>query len=195
MVATAGTAHLPTHHAHSEWDTWRNPDKVHQLFLASVPGAGKSDTSSGPTFVAPFNASSVVSRMNPIAASEYDIAHVPGTSDIQLVLSVKDLHLVDAFHTRRQVYRTIVTQASLASAAAAASGSRAEMITAGEQGAVSSLSFSPDGSRVVWAEQRIDGNESDRNRVVSVDLEGRKRTEWTEGWDRSPSAITVGTIG
>lgn len=127
--------------------------------------------------------------MNPFANTDYDIAWSPtSTPSVQVVVQIKDPHLNDAFHTRRVVYYTSIPFASLSSTSFIG---KVTPLTPGEQGAINALSFSPDGRRVAWTEMRIDGAEADRNRVVSVDIEKRKRTEWTEGWDRSPSAIIV----
>jgi dipeptidyl aminopeptidase/acylaminoacyl peptidase len=179
-----------------EWDTWRHTEKVHQIFLTELQlpsaNAGKHDR---PIFLAPFNASSIYSKMNPFDSPDYDISwSSTRSSSIQVAVQIKDRHLNDAFHTRRHVYYTSVPIQAL-STTTSSYVPTVRALTAGEQGAVTSVKFSPSGEQVVWAEMRVDGFEADRNRIVSIELDGYKRVEWTESWDRSPSFVTVSCQG
>lgn len=165
----------------SEWDTWRMPEKAHHIVMAGVD-LGKSKNK--PEWVSPFNASGVVSLMNAFGADDYDLA-LAADGSVHLAAQIKAKGLNYAFHTRRNVYLAALDASSLRVK------DSVKMLTSGEQGAVSSLRLSPDGNKVAWLEMATDGNESDRNRLVSYDIKRRERTDWTTTWDRSPSAVKV----
>lgn len=199
-----------------EWDAWRNPGKVHQVFLTlldipSLETPSSRSIRSHLTYLAPFNASSIYSLMQPFESGQFDIS-LPAHKEkeeptIDVIINVKDTHLNYAFHTTRQVYlasvalewKTLSLSGSYPyegyqfSAPGISQGTKADptLLTSGDQAAVSECKFSPDGTRVAWLEMMEDGNESDRNRVVVYDLGERKKVVMTETWDRSPSAITV----
>jgi hypothetical protein len=154
--------------------------------------------------------------MQPFESGQFDISIPSFGKDkepkIDVIINVKDKYLNYAFHTRRQIYLTSVglewKTVSLAgsypyegyqfasSLPGSESGSADEptLLTSGDQGSVSESKFSPEGSQVVWLEMQEDGNESDRNTVVVYDLEARKKSVWTENWDRSPSSVTVSIV-
>lgn len=163
-----------------EWDTWRIPEKEHQIFLV---GVHLSKGSKSPVFTAPFNSSGIVSLMEPFADVDYDITLNQDCSNVNVAVQIKDKHLNYAFHTRRNIYVTSVSTADVSH------NGRVSMITKGDQGAVTGLNFSPKGDNLAWLEMRIDGDESDRNRVMSFDFKSRSKTEWTETWDRSPNSV------
>jgi dipeptidyl aminopeptidase/acylaminoacyl peptidase len=148
--------------------------------------------------------------MQPFESGQFDISIPVPEKDkepkIDILVNVKDKWLNYAFHTRRQVYLTSVRtewktvslsgsypyegyQFALTDFSEATD--EPALLTSGDQGAVSECKFSPDGSQVAWLEMQEDGNESDRNQVVVYDLEARKKSIWTESWDRSPSSVTV----
>jgi Tol biopolymer transport system component len=87
-----------------------------------------------------------------------------------------------AWHTRCQVYIVPLSPKTAADAIP-------KMLTVGTQGACSSPTVSPDGTRVAWLEMREDGYEADRNRVMIYEIESGLRLGITEKWDRSPSTV------
>lgn len=101
-------------------------------------------------------------------------------SPSHLAISVKAPRLNNAFHTREDVYIFDTTHPHSAKPA---------HLTPHEHGAISGLTFSPDGSKLAWLEMAEDGYESDRR--VAVVHDTKSATRWTDTWDRSPSSITV----
>jgi len=149
------------------------------------------------TYLAPFNASSTYSLMQPFESGQYDYSVSESKSDgprVNIIINVKDKYLNYAFHTRRQVYMTSVGldwktisimgsypyEGYQFSSVEVALDDEPLLLTSGDQASVSESKFSPDGSRVVWLEMQEDGNESDRNTVVVYDLKDRKKEVWTE---------------
>ena len=70
-------------------------------------------------------------------------------------------------------------------------GKEPKEITDQEHGAVHSVVFNRQGTQIAWLQLAKDGYESDRAQVVVYDIESETRFNVAEGWDRSPSAITV----
>jgi dipeptidyl aminopeptidase/acylaminoacyl peptidase len=101
-------------------------------------------------------------------------------SPAHLAISVKAPRLNNAFHTREDVYIFDTTHPHSAKPA---------HLTPHDHGAISGLTFSPDGSKLAWLEMAEDGYESDRR--VAVVHDTKAATRWTDTWDRSPSSITV----
>ena len=101
-------------------------------------------------------------------------------SPAHLAVSVKAPRLNNAFHTREDVYIFDTTHPHSAKPA---------HLTPHDHGAISGLTFSPDGSKLAWLEMAEDGYESDRR--VAVVHDTKAATRWTDTWDRSPSSITV----
>lgn len=101
-------------------------------------------------------------------------------SGSHLAVGVKARHLNNALHTREDVY--IVDLSHLNSI-------KPSHLTGYNHGALSGLTFSPDGSKLAWLEMALDGYESDKR--VAVVHDTKKAVKWTETWDRSPSAIIV----
>ena len=101
-------------------------------------------------------------------------------SPSHLAISVKAPRLNNAFHTREDVYIFDTTHPHSAKPA---------HLTPHDHGAISGLTFSPDGSKLAWLEMAEDGYESDRR--VAVVHDTKTATKWTDTWDRSPSSITV----
>jgi dipeptidyl aminopeptidase/acylaminoacyl peptidase len=101
-------------------------------------------------------------------------------SPSHLAISVKAPRLNNAFHTREDVYIFDTTHPHSAKPA---------HLTPHDHGAISGLTFSPDGSKLAWLEMAEDGYESDRR--VAVVHDTKVATRWTDTWDRSPSSITV----
>ena len=200
-----------------EWDTWRNPGKVHQVFLTllDIPHAASSANRSvrpHQAYLAPFNGTSTWSLMQPFESGQFDISIPAHGKDeeptVDVIINVKDKSLNYAFHTRRQIYLTSV---GLEWKTVSLSGSYPYegyqfvirdsanikdevLITSGDQAAVSESKFSPDGRKIAWLEMLEDTNESDRNRVVVYDLKKREKAVWTETWDRSPSSVNVSPV-
>ena len=103
-------------------------------------------------------------------------------SPAHLAISVKAPRLNNAFHTREDVYIFDTTHPHSA---------KPVHLTHHDHGAISGLTFSPDGSKLAWLEMAEDGYESDRR--VAIVHDTKAATRWTDTWDRSPSSITVRT--
>lgn len=104
-------------------------------------------------------------------------------SPAHLAISVKAPRMKDAFHTREDVYIFDVTHPHHV---------KPVHLTPHDHGAISGLTFSPDGSKLAWLEMAEDGYESDRRVAVVHDTKNAIR--WTDTWDRSPSSITVSCL-
>lgn len=110
-------------------------------------------------------------------------------SSTQLALSLPDPNLSQALHTRHQLYLVTLPKSLPHSEQDLTLDLRT--VTSGEQGAVNDVRFSPDGKQLSWLEMREDRYESDRNRVMTYNVETGDVVKWTETWDRSPSAAIV----
>lgn len=116
-------------------------------------------------------------------------------SSTHLAFTVKSRYLNYATHTREDVY-TIPLPGARKDAIEAMSGERWEPtgLTLHDHGAISGLTFSPDGQKLAWLEMDEDGYESDKRTVIVHDFGGKKPEKgqrWTNGWDQSPASITV----
>lgn len=112
-------------------------------------------------------------------------------SKAHLAFAAKTPLLNVATHTRQEVYLLPVHSLDTDSFS-----SRPFQLTPGNQGSVSSLSFSPDGKKVAWLQMGKDGYESDKRVIVVHELSTErgklgKTTRQLEAWDRSPSSIKV----
>lgn len=128
--------------------------------------------------------------MQPFDYGDYDLAwdtSRPGRLNVAVQIKDKDLNY--AFHTRRQVYLTSVAVTSGHHGLAFDRAADARIITPGEQGDVSSITFNPNGTALAWLQREQDGAESDRARVYTYDLASRTHTVWTPTWDRSVGAL------
>ncbi|ODN76954.1 hypothetical protein L202_05520 [Cryptococcus amylolentus CBS 6039] len=158
------------------WDTWRVPGKVWTLGTVSLKGlVGKKDVKSKHEFVNVLNGTGLFSQTDPIDASSYAL------TSKQIAVALKPPYLSPATHTRQDIYLFSLTS------------SRPRNITPHVHGAISSLTFSPDQSKLAWLEMNKDGYESDRRVVVVYTLKSGKTERWTEAWDRSPSDISWST--
>jgi dipeptidyl aminopeptidase/acylaminoacyl peptidase len=101
-------------------------------------------------------------------------------SPSHLAFAIKAPRLNNAFHTREDVYIVDVAQPH---------STKPAHLTPHDHGAISGLTFSPDGSKLAWLEMAEDGYESDRR--VAVVHDTKKAVRWTDTWDRSPNSITV----
>ncbi|KAJ9104021.1 hypothetical protein QFC19_004155 [Naganishia cerealis] len=176
-----------------EWDTWRNPAKVHQVFLTSFSlrdlEQHQVTNTAKPVFFSPFNASGIWSLMQPFETTDFDLAwdHSHFGRRLHVAVQIKDKYLNYAFNSRRQVYLTSIETTS--DSLLGPSNPDVQMVTPGEQGDVSFITFSPNGSHLSWLQREENGAESDRNRVITYSLETQTLKVWTETWDRSPNAI------
>ncbi|KAJ9126721.1 hypothetical protein QFC24_001752 [Naganishia onofrii] len=181
-----------------EWDTWRNPDKVHQVFLTTLNldnlDVDQTVKDKKPVFFSPFNASGIWSLMQPFESTDFDLAYSGGR--LQVAVQIKDKYLNYAFNSRRQVYLTSLAVDQSSSFESTLSDARfspvkpdVQMVTSGDQGDVSYITFSPDGTTLAWLQREENGAESDRNRVITYSLGAQTLSVWTETWDRSPSSI------
>ncbi|TYJ59027.1 hypothetical protein B9479_000015 [Cryptococcus floricola] len=158
------------------WDTWRIPGKVWTLGTVSLKGlVGKDDVKSEIEFVNVLNGTGLFSQTDPIDASSYAL------TSKQIAVALKPPYLSPATHTRQDIYLFSLTS------------SRPRNITPHVHGAISSLAFSPDQTKLAWLEMNKDGYESDRRVVVVCTLKTGKTERWTEAWDRSPSDISWST--
>jgi len=73
--------------------------------------------------------------------------------------------------------------------------SEPRLLSSGGTGATSFPLFSPNGELLAWLEQRVDGYESDRNRLMVHSLSNGITFGLTENWDRSPIGIRWGLDG
>jgi dipeptidyl aminopeptidase/acylaminoacyl peptidase len=87
-------------------------------------------------------------------------------SPAHLAISVKAPRLNNAFHTREDVYIFDTTHPHSAKPA---------HLTPHDHGAISGLTFSPDGSKLAWLEMAEDGYESDRRVAVVHDTKAATR--------------------
>lgn len=130
--------------------------------------------------------------MQPFETTDYDLvwdhAQKAGRR-IRLAVQIKDKNLNYAFNSRRQVYLTSVELSPADGHAFNMKNGDVQMVTAGEQGDVSNVVFSPNGTVLSWLQREENGAESARTRIITYDLVKQTRTVWTETWDRSPSAI------
>lgn len=127
--------------------------------------------------------------MQPFGEGDYDLSW-DHDGKINVALQIKDPHLNYAFHTRRQIYVTSLSVAHGSERGIVIDGmDDVKMITSGEQGDVSELSFSPNGTVLGYLQRSEDGAESDRNTVHTYDLVSQTRSAWTETWDRSVGAL------
>lgn len=101
----------------------------------------------------------------------------------RLAFVIKDPKLNPALHTRLEVFVMDL----------GAGHAEPVHLTPHSHGAISGLTFSPDGKQLAWLEQAEDGYESDRNvlTVQSFHDGGKpgKQVRWTEQWDRSPKEV------
>lgn len=100
-------------------------------------------------------------------------------STTQLAFNVKAPHLNPATHTRTDVYILPLAHPE----------SRPLHLTPHAHGAISGLTFSPDGKKLAWLEMAEDGYESDERALVVHDLV--KTEQRAEKWDLSPQSISV----
>lgn len=126
--------------------------------------------------------------MQPFGEGDYDLAFTGG-GKLNLAMQIKDPNLNYAFHTRRQVYVTSLTVTQSESGLALGKADDVKQVTPGEQGDVSGLSFSPNGTVLAYLQRSEDGAESDRNTVHSYDHVSQTHTAWTETWDRSVGSL------
>lgn len=70
-----------------------------------------------------------------------------------------------------------------------------ENLTEGMMGYDTCPAFSPDGSTLAWLSMEHDGYESDKNRVMVMDMASRAKTELTENWDYTADAIAWNPSG
>ncbi|EIW65930.1 hypothetical protein TREMEDRAFT_70362 [Tremella mesenterica DSM 1558] len=148
------------------WDRWRIPGKTWTIGLVKL-----SSTDPSPKFVNILRDTKAISPMDPI---EYTI------SPTHLAINIKPWHLPPAQHTRTDIHLLPFTTIPTTPI----------HLTPYTHGAISSLSFSPDGKVLAWLEMMKDGYESDRNIVKTYNLSDETITIWTVNWDRSPSSIS-----
>jgi dipeptidyl aminopeptidase/acylaminoacyl peptidase len=157
------------------WDGWED-GKYSHLFVWTPPAlGGKADDArdvtpgqltDSPTH--PFGGMEEVS-VSPGGKSVAFVARVGGRSNAWLTNS--DVFVVPA------------------------GGGKPVNMTAASRGYDLSPSFSPDGRSLALLSMPRAGYESDRPRIVLIDVASRKRRVLTEGWDRSPASITWSADG
>lgn len=163
------------------WDTWRTPGRVYTVASTllnrrrSVDGRSEEFTASR-EYTNLLNGTGIYSQMDPIGSDLFSI------SETKLAIALKPTHLNTAIHTRMDVYLLPLA------------GPRSNVLTLTQaaHGAISALSFSPDGKKLVWLEMAKDGYESDKRVVTVHTLNADKigsSERWTAEWDRSPSDV------
>nr|XP_019046624.1 hypothetical protein I302_05374 [Kwoniella bestiolae CBS 10118]OCF25554.1 hypothetical protein I302_05374 [Kwoniella bestiolae CBS 10118] len=159
------------------WDEWRVPGKVWTLGavkLSNKSGVWQSETyGKGEKFVNLLKDTGLYSQMDPISSFTLTSEYVAA--------AIKTPHLNYATHTREDIY-LVALPGHTASVSP-------RHLTPHSHGAISALTFSPDGKRLAWLEMKKDGYESDK-RVIVVHEERKGTKRWTEDWDRSPSSLT-----
>ncbi|WWC89079.1 uncharacterized protein L201_003997 [Kwoniella dendrophila CBS 6074] len=160
------------------WDQWRISGKVWTLGLVKLTKKNEiwqaASTKKGQDqFINLLEDTGLYSQMDPISSFSL-------TSNI-IAASIKTPHLNYATHTREDIY--------LLALPGHPASSSPRHITPHSHGAISALTFSPDGKKLGWLEMKKDGYESDK-RVIVVHEEGKGTRRWTEDWDRSPSSLT-----
>lgn len=103
-------------------------------------------------------------------------------STTHLAFAIKAPHLNPATHTREDVYILPLSHPT----------SRPTHLTPHDHGAISGLTFSPDGKKLAWLEMAQDGYESDKRVLVVHDSE--ETMKWTQAWDRSPHSVVVSLV-
>ncbi|WVR06822.1 hypothetical protein IAU60_003858 [Kwoniella sp. DSM 27419] len=159
------------------WDTWRTPGRVWTLGATHLDRKGavwqaakKGDKGQ---FINLLNGTNLYSRMDPISTFSLSAEHV--------AMAIKSPHLNMATHTREDIY--------LISLSSAKPYGQPKHLTPHAHGAISAVTFSPDGKKLAWLEMAKDGYESDR-RVIVVQEAGKKAVRWTDEWDRSPNSLS-----
>ncbi|WRT66611.1 uncharacterized protein IL334_003570 [Kwoniella shivajii] len=159
------------------WDEWRIPGRVWTVGLTRLSNKagvwGIFPDLRRPQFVNLLNDTGLYSQMDPITS----FALTPHT----LAAAIKTPHINVATHTREDIFVLALTGHSASSSP--------KHLTPHAHGSISSLAFSPDGSKLAWLEMGKDGYESDK-RVIVVHEEGKGNQRWTDEWDRSPSSLT-----
>ena len=119
-------------------------------------------------------------------------------SSTGLVFVAKDPTLDPALHTKSNFYYLSITDF-----AAASSKRPRKLQIDGMDGACSSPIFSPNGQAAAFLQQRQDGYESDKNRIIFVanvehlapTSEILRSQDGHESWDRSPESISFSNDG
>ncbi|WWC61924.1 uncharacterized protein I303_104510 [Kwoniella dejecticola CBS 10117] len=159
------------------WDEWRTPGKVWTIGVTSLVTKGglweSVATGGGHTFVNLLKDTGLYSQMDPIGSFSLTSSY--------LAAAIKTPHLNYATHTREDIY--------LVALPGHPASSSPRHLTPHSHGAISAVTFSPDGKKLAWLEMKKDGYESDK-RVIVVHEEGKGTKRWTEDWDRSPSSLT-----
>ena len=162
------------------WDTWRIPGRVYTLASTKITKKKKDaedEFVAGREFTNLLKDTGLYSQMDAVDSSWFSV------SPTHVAVALKPPHLNVATHTRMEVYYLPLD----------APGSRPVQLTPGNQGAISAVTFSPDGKKLAWLEMAKDGYESDKRVVIVHTLNGDKMgtsERWTDNWDRSPSDLT-----
>ncbi|KAI0028452.1 alpha/beta-hydrolase [Vararia minispora EC-137] len=105
-------------------------------------------------------------------------------SDYLVVYTTKDPTLPEALHTKADVYVVDIFARA-----------PPRELTSGRHGATSGPVFSPDGRRIAWLEDAVDGRESSENYIVMHDLEKNEKSVLLRNWDRSPNQLSFSSDG
>jgi hypothetical protein len=105
-------------------------------------------------------------------------------SSTHLAIAIKSPHLPPASHTRQEVYLLPLPHLTSVS-----SSHIAKHLTPMPHGAISGITFSPDGEKLAWLEMAKDGYEADKRVLVVYELKKGATERWTDNWDRSPSFL------
>ncbi|KAG0143236.1 hypothetical protein CROQUDRAFT_661475 [Cronartium quercuum f. sp. fusiforme G11] len=169
------------------WDRWMDSHgKSSRVYFTQLNFESKWSLSSDQSVRSPFPNLTVPGGPQG-DNSDFDLS---GSS---IVVTAKDPNLNPAWHTRQNVYLAPLFPKHKDDA-------RVLELTLGDQGATSSPVFSPlatssdarDVGKLAWLEMKMDGYESDQNKVIVYDLATRQRYSIAQDWDRSPNRIIWG---
>ncbi len=157
------TAQIYTDLNHRHWDAW-NEGKYNHVFVANVSNdvSNAKDLLDGQKFDTP---------QKPSGGSE-DFIWSPDSSQLLYVCKKKSGKEY-ATSTNTDIYSYDL-----------ASG-KTENLTEGMMGYDVNPKFSPDGKSLLWQSMARDGFEADKNDVVVMDWDSKKKNNLTKNWDES----------
>jgi dipeptidyl aminopeptidase/acylaminoacyl peptidase len=154
------------------WDTWEDGKRSHVFVWSLAQKGDPIDLMRG------MNADSPT---RPFGGAE-EIALAPSCAEI--VFAAKDEGASAAWSTNVDLWRV------------PADGSRPpERLTAANQAQDNVPCFSPDGRSLAWLAMSHPGYESDRQRVMLLDLASGVRRSLADAWDRSPADLAWAADG
>ncbi len=148
------------------WDTWKDGRRAH-LFVVPADGSSAVDVMKDMDADCP---------TKPFGGPE-DFTFTPDGNFI--VFSARDVGVEEAWSTNFDLFLVSVEDPA-----------RRKSITLANAAWDSEPVFSPDGRTLAYTAMVQAGYESDRRRIVLLDLRSGSRRVLTEDWDRSPGSLT-----